>query len=510
MLPRWYALVLLLTIVIVLPALLRFEPPRPVTGAVRDSGGFVPGAVVRLRGSSTATLTNASGRFRLALEPRFNRLTAAKEGFLIASAALDEPHLLLERLPTQDHDDYAWIDPTPNSREPNNCGNCHDEIYREWSASAHGNSASNPRFREFFAGAVGQAASLPQHTAESKPPTRIRWNLLEEHPLGSGVCASCHAPTLNSHTLEYDVRQAKGVARHGVHCDYCHKIAAAPVDKLGTRFGRDGYALLRPGPGELLVFGPLDDAFRPGEKFAYAPFYRESRYCASCHEGIIFGVHVYGTYSEWLESPARRQGKHCQDCHMAPTGKLSNLAPGHGGIERNPWSLASHRFAGATPDMLRRSLKLKVHIARRTDGVGVHVELQADDVGHRVPTGFIDRHLALVVEAKDAAGEATPLHEGPLLPVRAGATVAGKPGLLFGKQHLNAAGAPLPFWLHGEEILDTRLRPGEATVQRFEFAPATRSVRVRLLHRRFWDAVARERDWRDNDIVVADERREVP
>ena len=67
-----------------------------------------------------------------------------------------------------------------------------------------------------------------------------------------------------------------------------------------------------------LFFGPLDDVDR-GED-AFSPLYRESRYCASCHEGIVFGVHVYSTYSEWLSSPARRAGKQCQDCHMAPTG----------------------------------------------------------------------------------------------------------------------------------------------------------------------------------------------
>ena len=43
---------------------------------------------------------------------------------------------------------------------------------------------------------------------------------------------------------------------------------------------------------------------------------------ASGHEGVVFGVHVYSTYSEWLDSPARKQGRHCQDCHMKPTGTM--------------------------------------------------------------------------------------------------------------------------------------------------------------------------------------------
>src|SRR5207244_7472645 len=95
---------------------------------------------------------------------------------------------------------------------------------------------------------------------------------------------------------------------------------------LGVTHGRYILGLLRPAEGQLF-FGPLDDVDR-GED-ALAPIYGESRYCASCHEGVVFGVRVYSTYSEWLDSPARREGKQCQTCHMTPTGTLTHLAPGH-------------------------------------------------------------------------------------------------------------------------------------------------------------------------------------
>ena len=132
------------------------------------------------------------------------------------------------------------------------------------------------------------------------------------------------------------------------------------------------------------------------KSFGYSPLYKESRYCASCHEGVLFGVHVYGTYSEWLESPARRQGQQCQSCHMTPTGKLTNIAPGKGGIERDPKTLASHDFPGGQAEMLRRCLKLSVRVRRVEQGVRAEVEVTAENVGHRVPTGFIDRNLLLI------------------------------------------------------------------------------------------------------------------
>jgi len=92
-------------------------------------------------------------------------------------------------------------------------------------------------------------------------------------------------------------------------------------------------------------------------------------------EGIVFGVHVYSTYSEWLNSPARREGKQCQTCHMAPTGTLDNLAPGKGGLPRNPWTLGNHRFfAGSQAAMLRDCLKASVTLTHNRAGLRAEVE----------------------------------------------------------------------------------------------------------------------------------------
>jgi|GEM_PF-234760 len=466
---------------------------RIVEGAVTDANGPVADAIVRWQGTSNCTRTDSQGRYRLLGAIRARALIAAKPGHPIVVGSARQPNLHLQPIPQNDNDEYAWIDPSPNPRQPLQCGNCHGQIHDEWSRSAHGNSATNRKFLHLFAGTDG--ASAPSKT----------WNLLEEHPLGSGVCAACHAPTLTSPDLDYDVRLARGVHAHGVHCDYCHKIADAPTDKLGTRFGRDGYRLARPHGNEQIFFGPLDDAVRAGESFVYAPFYKESRYCASCHEGVVFGVHVYGTYSEWLESPARRQGQQCQDCHMAPTGKMTNLAPGQGGIERDPRTLASHGFPGGTSEMLKKCLEVKSTATRRGKEVIVMVTTQARNVGHRVPTGFIDRHLVLVVEALNERGRQVQLSAGPELPPRAGPTLAGRPGWIFGKQHLDVRGRPVPFWQTAHAMLDTRLAPDDADVRTFKFAQDAADIRVRLVYRRFWAEVAAPRGWTDNDVVIHDQ-----
>ncbi len=474
-----------------------------IQGQVWDEAGPLSGVSLHFQGRQDAVFSDALGRFRIArLEP-FRPLVAIKPGYRIEATdagdavAGDAPlDIRMIPLPKHDNEDYAWIDPYPHRGKVNNCGNCHGEIFREWRGSGHARSARNPRFLEMVDG---------QDAAGTSWPT---WNLGREHPLGVGVCALCHVPAQDDRGLDREPRKVSGVAAHGTHCDYCHKIVDAPTDKLGTRFGRDGLRLLRPATGEALFFGPLDDAVRPGESFGYpvgvgGPLYKESRYCASCHEGVIFGVHVYGTYSEWRDSPARRRGQQCQTCHMAPTGKMTNIAPRQGGIERPPQTLASHHFPGNQPDMLKRSLNVAVVSVARRDGLQALVALQAVNVGHRMPTGFIDRNLVLVVEGLDAKGVVTKLHEGPRLPAHAGRQVAGLPGYLFAKQLFSAEGkAPLPFWAPHDRVLDTRLAPGRAETFSFVFSPETKTIRARLLYRRFWPELADPRGWHDNETVV--------
>ncbi|MCI0639219.1 MAG: cytochrome c family protein [Gemmataceae bacterium] len=479
-----------------------FRAADQVSGLVLDEMERpVPQALVRWQGDPHALWTDFLGRFEIPYREG-KRLTASKLGWGIGFTSSTNLTIKLPSLPAEDNPDYHWIDPLADPRKPNNCGNCHGDIVSEWRESAHARGATNPKFLALFAG--GDTSP----TREQGRQPRREWNLLAEHPLGSGVCAACHAPTLQSPDLSYDVRAAKDVAARGVHCDYCHKIQDAPTDKLGTRFGRDGYRLLRPSDERQLFFGPLDDAVRPGETFVHSPLYKESRYCASCHEGVIFGVHVYGTYSEWLESPARSQGKECQHCHMTPTGKLNNIAPGKGGIQRDPKSLASHHFPGSALDMLRRSLKLEAATERDDAELRVKVQLRAENVGHFVPTGFIDRHLVLVVEAHDETGNELLPTNGPVLPIFAGKHVAGKAGWLFAKRLVADDGrTPLPFWLPHERVVDTRLVPGNTVSQVFAFPPSAKEARVRLLYRRFWPQVAEPLGWNDNELTVYDVHR---
>jgi hypothetical protein len=482
--------------------------PRVLAGQVLDGRGAVGGARVRVKGAAAFTVTDSDGFFELAAHGRAGRVTAWKEGYLIGgtSARTGPLRIDLAPLPGDDNEDYAWVDAAPDPARSANCGNCHPDIYREWAASRHARSVNGRHFRNLYDGTDWRGRS------------GHGWNLLAERPEDSAVCTACHAPTVTSFLdpAYTDLRQARGVDASGVHCDYCHKIAAVDNQHFGLTHGRFGLKLLRPKDGQLF-FGPLDDVDRRED--AFAPVYRDSRYCASCHEGTVLGVAVYTTYSEWQASPAARHGVQCQGCHMAPTGRLTNIAPGKGGIRRDPHTLGSHRlFDGSQETMLRRCLRISPTVSRRSDAVHIEVEVRADGVGHRVPTGFVDRNLVLIVEGFDHAGKPVPARRGPRLPAVAGESARpGFPspppvrGRLYARLLKDFDGhSPAPFWRADPEATDTRLAPGRPDKSTYEFPPAVERVRLRLLYRRFWPAVAQEKGWPDNETAVSSQTVNVP
>lgn len=481
--------VLLLAIVLVL-----FPAAGGRTGRVVGPGGPITGARVRFQGGRALGRTDEEGRFRVA-HPA-GRITAWKEGFFIGGAMVGRSPLeiFMQPLPAVDDDRYRWVDPTPHPAEHGRCGNCHDATWGEWASGRHARSVSGGRFRDLYAGT----------DARGRPG--VGWGLLPERPDGAGVCASCHAPTVaDDDPALYDLRQVGGVAARGVHCDYCHKVAGLGSGEIGLTHGRFLLQLLRPAHGQLF-FGPLDDVDR-GEE-ACSPFLRDSRFCAPCHEGTLFGVAVYTTYSEWQRSPAARRGQSCQSCHMKPTGQMANFAPGAGGIDRDPRTLANHRFwDGSHLAMLRQALQLQTRAWRTADRVTVEVGLSAPGAGHRIPTGFIDRHLLLVVEARGPDGQPRASLTGPRLPTAAGKRLTGQPGRFYGRiLHDQAGRAPVPFWRQGVEEEDTRLLPDQEDRSRFVFPATATVVQLRLIHRRFFADVTQEKGWPADDQLILDRR----
>ena len=184
---------------------------------------------------------------------------------------------------------------------------------------------------------------------------------------------------------------------------------------------------------------------------------------------------------------------------------MTNFAPGVGGIERDPSTLPGHTLMpGGHRAMLQACIDLTAECRAEEDAYRLSLQLLAHDVGHHVPTGFIDHHLILVVEATGGSGEAIEI-QGPRLPAAAG-DFAGRAGELLAKRLISADGqSPVPSWRAGGTIRDNRLEPGEPRTIRFKIPRSARRVRARLLYRRFWHATAVEKGWPDQTLEVIDQ-----
>jgi len=468
-------------LVLLLAALLVAAPGDTLTGIVVDAADQpVEGARVRLRASPSFVLTDAEGHFALA-DPAIApdaEITAARPGHLIGGAivksGISAYRIQLPAIPAGDDPTYPWVTAFPEDdqaprtdfgREP--CGACHRRALAEWRESAHARSATNPRFLGFLDGG---------------------------HRLGAGTpkvegCGTCHVPMAPTE----DPGKLAGIAREGVGCDFCHKIAEAkPGAGKGT--GAEAVELRRPPFGRQTVFGPFDDV--PRGRDAFAPVFAESRYCAACHQARSGAVAVYSEFEEWQASRYAAAGMTCQSCHMRGNGKatmMTELGPGR--IARDAATLSSHRFHDSrSPDLLADAVDTAMTTHRDGDALVVSVEIANRGAGHHLPAGSPMRHMLLSLTA-EAEGRPLDLVEGPTLPSWAGGTLAGRPGRAYAKilHEASGDGHPALPWAGASQATDTRIPAGARDRTTFRFSlPGSGQVRIeaRLLIRRSFPAWA--------------------
>ena len=546
------------------------RPPAVISGVVLGVDGEpLPGARVRLKATRHATLTDEQGRFRLdGLPPSpTHRITAWADGYYVAGADVtrrDQLELRLAPLPGEDHPDYAWLLPEieRDAEEDRRlqtrldraaarsfehaflpladslelgCRDCHGRtIVDQWAASAHARGVDNPLFRTMYLGTDVQG--------RASPPTRKRatreygelhlppdpdqpWygpGYRLDFPGAPGNCAVCHLPgaALDA-PYETASDAVDGVDARGSHCDFCHKTRDVKLDPDTGRPAPNLPGVLslvveRPPEHEQVFFGPYDDVDVGPDTFA--PAMQQSRICAPCHDGVFWGTQVYGSYPEWLASSYADEGVTCQDCHMRPDGETSNFAPGRGGLEREPSTVASHFFPGAADaDFIRDALHLEWEAVRGEAGLEVRVRVANDGAGHHVPTGSPMRQLLLLVEAS-SSGEPLELLRGPTLPTWVGdgegdGDWAGLPGKAFAKVLQDRWSGRMPamsYWNPMSLASDTRLAAGAAddTLLIFEAGPEQPArVRLRLVYRRALRELSEQKGWDVPDLVLVDEVR---
>ncbi len=539
---------LILCVMAGLPRGVTGTPSGTVSGIVIDERGPVSGASVRVQGESSSVFTDAAGNFTITgINPaRIIAVSAWKDGYYCSVARnIISPatgvRLTLVAYQINDNSKYEWI-PPEGKEEKESCAKCHNPVIIEMSLrDAHLNSASNPRFLSMYYGTDTKGNRSPL-TRYEKGKTVSAWtNMLVPLPPDSskpyfgpgyqldfpgtiGDCTSCHVPGASVRG-NVDPTTVKGADRYGVHCDFCHKVANVHLQEttgmpFPRRPGVQAMDVRRPFPEDprrfQLFFGTFEDDNVP-EEDTNLPLLKESRYCAACHFGVFWTTLVYNSYGEWLASPysdpKSGTARTCQECHMpSPTvwkGKtVTNVAPGKGGIERNPRSIHSHHMT-VDETLLKNSLTMTVEPRSTRGKVSVNVTLFNDKTGHHIPTDSPIRHLILLVNARDSQGNRLKQLEGPTLPEWCGTGdpakgyYAGLPGKAYAKLLKELWTDAFPtgaYWNHTEVVSDNRLAAFAKDESIYVFAkPASGSaiITVRLLYRRAFKNIM---DWKSWDV----------
>jgi hypothetical protein len=526
-----------------------------VTGTVKtEDGQAIAGATVRVQTTTLSTITDARGTFALAgvREDREVVLTAAASGFFIGGpvkvADAQAVTLELKRLPATDNPGYSWVSPHASSGHERSCESCHSRAsaneaplpYDEWLGDAHGLSARNDRFLSMYHGT--DLSGLRQ-----SPPTRfttiadygraalprdpsLPWfgpGYLLDFPGTSGECASCHVPIADMSLPLARSEQPGTPVADGITCDVCHKIAAVRINSATGRPyanlpGLMSYALLRPEAGAQLFFGPLDDV-APGND-AHSPLHGESRFCAGCHSGTFWGVQVYDSFGEWLDSPYSKgpSAQTCQDCHMPSRGQTLITRIENGGRIRDAKTIRSHLTRGPGDlQFLRSAASLDVTASIVGGILEVTAQVTNTGAGHSLPTDHPARNLLLVISAVDSAGNSLELQSGDRIPEWAGLGAApedyaGRPGRGFARilQETWTGVAPTAsYWAPVTLQSDNRIGALQTDTSRYEFAirnSAPVQVVARLIYRRAFRELALTKGWNDPDLIMQESRISLP
>jgi len=501
---------------IVLVAVLASQTVSISGSVVGEDGAPIEGATVRIQATENSTTTGTNGAFTLTGVERGIEITVSgwkeyyysvKEENVVPPAEGIE--LVLRLYQTDDNSDFEWTLPISDDPDVLTCSSCKPGVTGIWLGNAHAGAGTNQRFFSMYNG------------TDTLGLTQVPPGYVQDFPNTAGVCAACHAPgAAIDAPYTTDMNELNGADTFGVHCDVCHKAAGVylnpatnlPYDNVPGVLSMD---VRRPWPGTdryELFFGTFDDDNVPEEDTKLS-LIAESQFCASCHQFSFWGTPIYQSYNEWLESPYAEEEVTCQMCHMPVPSVLdgeilTNVAPGKGGVERDPMTIHAHTQPGASDiDLLQDTVELALHLESTDDGfVEATVAITNTKAGHHVPTDYPGRQMILVVTATDEGGAKLPLAGGPTLPIWSG-DQAGLPGIAYGKVLRDVETGEFPVINYWKQTLiesDNRI-PALATDQSvYRFASGAGSVTVSavVFFRRLYQDIAEAKAWEMPDIPM--------
>lgn len=350
------------------------------------------------------------------------------------------------------------------------CAKCHDDIYDQWNVSMHAQSWSDKVFQAAYKTAIKDTNGRARE-----------------------LCLKCHAPVA---FLTGDTKVRSQVSKEGITCDLCHSISA-----VSQTFYTPTHFFTNPG----VQRGAMRDSEAP-HPTAYSELYKQSLYCAACHQAKLHegdDYFTFDTYKEWERSPYNRLSgdlreayarpeitTKCQDCHMKTySGEAAKKGPYRS-------DLHDHFMPGGnSPTMVGTAVSFFLSVLPSPDRKNYKVTTQVQNraAGHMVPADLPDRRLKVLVEGFDENGNVVFTDQrwyGKVLRDRQGRT-------------------PARFWNAAGVANDNRIAPGEIRTEHFNFYAPSRASRIRaqLLYYLFDPALSSAYGFEPEPIVV-DEREE--
>ena len=227
------------------------------------------------------------------------------------------------------------------------CGQCHKQIYEEWSSSQHAYASISPMFHKF----------------------EQKFQELTQGTVGTSACA---ATSRSAHSSARHAKRRSGrAARFPARAS-----AASPATGSRSSYGKvNGERRVEPGKIYEPVYGSgeksvIKDVLADKETYSVKTStdgrgndihkgmitndqITKSEFCVSCHQvAVNLGIKLEIVWDQYRDSPARKAGVTCQDCHMGkvpgkPEGYATAPSAVVGGKEINPGRKhANHRFIG--------------------------------------------------------------------------------------------------------------------------------------------------------------------